>query len=195
MIYFKHYLSPRTWKTPHFHFIVFEYVMNFCAPLLGTIDRITAAGIFVLVNEKSYKTEKKFIPKESVGELFYTLLKPGDRIRHYNNEVSIYNFGNCSYCHKSYEPSYMSCSCNNAKNSITSRGILTNMVSKVYPSGYATKITIEHDEKKTYAVIFNNSALYPTISSCTEGDLIYYKGFVKDEGDHGRLVQMFHMQK
>ena len=168
--------------------------MNFYAPLLGTVDGLTAVGIFVLVNDKSYKTEMKFIPKESVGGLF-NLLKPGDRIRHYNNEVSFYNFGNCTFCHKNHEASYMPCSCNNTKNSITSRGILTDKISKVYPTGYATKITIEHGDEKTYAVIFNGSALYPTIDRCTEGDLIYYKGFVKDEGDHGRLVQIFHMQK
>ncbi len=131
---------------------------------------------------------------KSVGELFNSL-KPGDRIRHYNDRVAMYNFENCIYCHKSTEPSYTGCSCNNAKNALVSRGILMNKTCKFYPSGYAIKITIERDEEKTYAVIFDSSALFSTINNCAEGDLIYYKGFIKDKGDHGRLVQIFHMQK
>ena len=57
-----------------------------------------------------------------------------------------------------------------------------NKTCKFYPSGYAIKITIERDEEKTYAVIFDKNVV--------NFNIIVWNGRLLDEHQH--LKPPFH---
>ena len=168
--------------------------MDSSAPLLGVFERTAEFGIYVLVNRKSYRTELEYIPKEHVGELI-DCLRSGDKIRYFNNKVSRYDFTNCTFCHKSQEANCLHCGCNNPENAISALGKVTSI--EVRPQYMESPpdvvLTLEHEGEKTHAFICRNR--YPILEPfVTEGDVIFYKGFVISEGEYGRMVNMFHME-
>ena len=176
--------------------------MDSSAPLLGVFESSSEFGIYVLTNRKSYRTELEFMLKERVGELI-DCLKSGDKIRYFNNKVSRYDFANCTFCHKSQEADCLHCDCNNAENAISALGKVTSIEVKpqymkappdvVLNLEYEGVLNPEHEAGKTLAFICSN--MYPIIEPfVTEGDLIYYKGFVISEGEYGRIVNIFHME-
>ena len=155
--------------------------------MFGVYFRKTDDRFFILTNEKHYKTEERFIPKEKYNSL--PMLYPGSKVSYDGKEVKLTDFDNCKRCHKMLNP-LIACSCLPEK-TIYSSGELIKSEYSMYDTGIVLTVAIRCDDKVVNAVLFKNNAMKNVLDIFEVGDTVKFKAIIINEGSQHDLVKIF----
>ena len=160
--------------------------------MLGVVKRISKEGLFVLVNERSYSTDLKFISfgvLDSIPDLI-----PRSKISYVGKTLELTEYLDCDRCQKpvSLEGTH-ECDCK-PQNIVSVIGELIKMESKLYNSGEGLKVSLKCDEKLLHSVLFHGNAMVDILKEFEIGEMVNFKAIIINSGDVHDLVKIFYVK-
>ena len=162
--------------------------------MFGVFFKETATDYQILVNVDPFRTDLRFLSKAKYSKV--SEIPVGVKVQFDESKIMLAEYFNCSYCHLPKLDSHLDCF-HPAKNTVSATGKITESKFTWYDSRLGLEVTVKHEEKTYYFIVFREDAWFDVVKKMSVGDELTFKAVLskyEDDNSNNNFVKLFYIK-